>query len=120
MRPIHFEIQADDPERALAFYQQVFGWTATKWEGPIDYWLLTTGDNETPGINGGLMQRLEPEDSTANIIGVPSVDDFVAKIMAAGGSMVMPKMPVPGIGFLAYCKDPAGNVFGVLQADTTA
>jgi len=120
LRPIHFELQADDPERALAFYRQVFGWTAAKWDGPIEYWMLVTGEDAQPGINGGLMRRMDPEDSTANIIDVPSVDEFAAKVMAAGGTLIMPKMPIPGIGFLAYCKDPEGNVFGIMQPDPTA
>ena|SRR2546421_8650081 len=119
-RPMHFEISADDPERALAFYKQVFGWQASKWDGPIDYWLITTGDDSEKGINGGLMRRLDPADSTANIIGVPSVDEYTEKTTAAGGSLVMPKMAIPGIGHLAYCKDPEGNVFGIMESDPNA
>ncbi len=44
-RPVHFEISADDPERALHFYQAVFGWKSQKWDGPQDYWLISTGEN---------------------------------------------------------------------------
>ena len=55
-RPIHFEIPADQPERAIAFYQQVFGWRFQKWEGPMPYWLVQTG-GEGPGIDGGLLAR---------------------------------------------------------------
>ena len=79
-RPIHFEISADDPERVFAFYNQVFGWTASKWEGPIEYWLITTGEEGTAGINGGLMRRMDPDDTTVNTIEVPSDDDFLAKM----------------------------------------
>ncbi len=56
-RPVHFEIHADDPERAAAFYRSVFDWEIEKWEGPREYWLVTTGPEGTPGINGGLMKR---------------------------------------------------------------
>jgi predicted enzyme related to lactoylglutathione lyase len=52
-RPTHFEIPADNPERAIGFYGSVFGWQFQKWEGPMPYWLVTTGDSGT-GINGGL------------------------------------------------------------------
>lgn len=119
-RPIHFELSADDPERALAFYNQVFGWTASKWDGPIEYWLITTGEDSTPGINGGLMRRMDPSDGTVNTISVPSVDDYLAKATAAGGLIAMPKMAIPGIGYIAYCKDPEGNVFGIMQSDPDA
>lgn len=119
-RPIHFEISADNPERVLSFYNQVFGWTASKWDGPIEYWLITTGDDASPGINGGLMRRLDPSDSTVNTVGVPSVDEYLAKTTAAGGSVEMPKMAIPGIGYIAYCKDCEGNVFGIMESDPSA
>ena len=52
-----------------------------------------------------------------NTIGVPSVDEFLAKATAAGGSIAMPKMAIPGVGYIAYCKDPEGNTFGIMQSD---
>jgi predicted enzyme related to lactoylglutathione lyase len=55
MRPVHFEIHATDPERAVAFYGRVFGWKFERW-GEIPYWLITTGDTN-PGIDGGLVPR---------------------------------------------------------------
>jgi predicted enzyme related to lactoylglutathione lyase len=119
-RPIHFEISADDPQRALAFYQAVFGWTSSKWEGPLDYWLIQTGEDTEPGINGGLMQRMSPEDSTVNTVQVSSVDECLEKVTAAGGTIAMPKMAIPGIGYVAYCKDTEGNVFGVMHPDPAA
>ena len=51
----HFELATDDLEKTAAFYRAVFGWGVYKWEGPVDYWLVDTGDASTPGINGGLM-----------------------------------------------------------------
>ena len=51
----HFELATDDLEKTAAFYRNVFGWQIQKWEGPVDYWLVTSGDASTPGINGGLM-----------------------------------------------------------------
>ena len=56
-RPIHFEIHAAYPPRAIAFYVGLFGWTFTKWAGPADYWVIKTGDDGVPGINGGLLTR---------------------------------------------------------------
>lgn len=118
-RPIHFEIPADDPERAAAFYRDLFGWQITKWEGPIDYWLVTTGEGG-PGIDGGLMKRPAPGYPVVNTIDVPSIDEYVKKVEAKGGKITMPKMAVTGIGWMAYCTDPEGNLFGIMEMDPTA
>jgi hypothetical protein len=119
-RVVHFEIPADDPDRASGFYQQVFGWQINKWDGPEPYWLITTGDNNQPGINGGLMKRRHPDQPVVNTIDVLSVDDYVAKISQHGGEIVVPKMAVPGVGWLAYFKDTEGNIFGIMQSDDSA
>jgi predicted enzyme related to lactoylglutathione lyase len=54
-RVVQFEVHADNPERAVKFYREIFGWELVKWEGPQDCWLITTGPNDESGINGGLM-----------------------------------------------------------------
>jgi predicted enzyme related to lactoylglutathione lyase len=118
-RPIHFEIPADQPERAIAFYEQVFGWRFQKWDGPMPYWLVQTGA-DGPGIDGGLLARQHQGQGTVNTVGVSSCDDFLRKVENAGGSTVVPKMGVPGVGWLAYCTDPEGNTFGIMQNDPTA
>jgi len=118
-RVVHFELAADNPERAAKFYGQVFGWKITKWEGPEDYWLVTTGDDKQPGINGGLMRPRGPQ-KVVNTVDVPSVDEFTAKITKNGGKIVAPKMAIPGVGYLAYCQDTEGNAFGIMQSDETA
>ena len=119
-RPIHFEIPADNPERASAFYRDVFGWQFQKWDGPMPYWLIVTGKDGERGIDGGMMPRQAPDTSTVNTIGVASLDASLETIEAKGGKTVVPKMPVPGVGWLAYCVDTEGNTFGVMQADETA
>jgi predicted enzyme related to lactoylglutathione lyase len=119
-RVIHFEINADEPARAAEFYRGVFGWKVQKWEGPIDYWLITTGPSDEPGIDGALVRRTAPNANIWNTIEVPSVDDYVARVLEAGGALVMPKQTIPGIGYQAYCRDPEGNVFGLYQADSSA
>ena len=75
-RVVHFEINSDNPHRALSFYQDVFGWTAEKWDGPEDYWLIKTGEDNAPGINGGLLKRPMPGLSTVNTVQVDSVNTF--------------------------------------------
>lgn len=119
-RPIHFDIAADDPDRAMKFYKGVFGWKFNKWDGPLDYWLVTTGEKDEPGINGGISRRNKQMPGVMNTIGVPSVDRYMKKIEAKGGKILMPKMAIPGIGWFATCQDTEGNVFGIIQEDAEA
>jgi predicted enzyme related to lactoylglutathione lyase len=126
-RVIHFEIHAQNPERAVQFYKSIFGWQITKWDGPMDYWLITTGPADQPGINGGLLPRRGPgpiEMQAVNsyicTVDVPSVDEALKAITAKGGTIALPKKPVPGVDWLAYGKDTEGNIFGVMQNDATA
>lgn len=117
-RVVHFEIYTDDPESVRPFYENVFGWKIQKWDGPVEYWLATTGSETEPGINGGLLRPREGQNpGTLNTIAVDSIDEVLNKIQAQGGSICLPKMAVPKIGWLAYVQDPAGNVFGVLEPD---
>jgi predicted enzyme related to lactoylglutathione lyase len=120
LRVTHFEISVDDPERAIKFYTDAFGWKVKKWEGPMDYWLITTGPKDQPGIDGGLMKREHPGASTTNTINVPSVDEFISKITEAGGKIVAPKQSIPGVGYFASCQDTEGNTFGIMEEDTSA
>ncbi|MCX6828136.1 MAG: VOC family protein [candidate division Zixibacteria bacterium] len=124
-RVVHFEIHADNPERAAKFYTDSFGWKIQKWNGPVEYWMVMTGEPGKPGINGGLMRRHGTVTGDSVIafvctLDVPSVDDYVKKVIAAGGTIVMPKSAVPGIGWMAYGKDTEGNIFGLMQEDPNA
>ncbi len=119
-RIIHFEIPADDPDRAVAFYKKVFGWKIDTWGGPMNYWLVTTGEDKEPGINGAITEKSENVPATTNTVSVQSFDEAVKKITAAGGKVLMPKMAVPGIGYMTYCKDTEGNTFGIMQMDPSA
>ena len=124
-RVVHFEIHADDPERAISFYNSVFGWQFQKWEGQWDYWMIITGPEGTPGINGGLVKRTSEVAGDSVIayvctIDVPSVDEYADKILANGGTIVVPKMPIPGVAWLVDSKDTEGNIFGVHQEDASA
>ncbi|HVK04790.1 MAG TPA: VOC family protein [Armatimonadaceae bacterium] len=117
-RVVHFETPAEDPERAAKFYADVFGWQTQKWEGPEDYWLIRTGE-QGPGIDGAFMKPcaeggFAPRTPVCTI-DVPSVDEALAKIEASGGKVVMPRMEVPGVGFLAYFADTEGVISGIMQ-----
>lgn len=115
---IHFEIPADDPKRAAEFYTRVFGWKVEKW-GPVDYWNVTAGKDDEPGINGAISPRSELP-VTRNTISVPSIEEFADKITKAGGKIVTPKMPIPGFGYLVSCIDTEGNAFNIMQQDSKA
>lgn len=118
-RVVHFEIAVDDPERAIKFYEDVFGWKVQKWDGPVDYWLVSTGDEGQPGINGGILRRSGPQ-VIVNTLDVPDVDEYIAKLQAAGGTVALEKRAVPGTGYLAYGIDTEGNIFGIMQSDPSA
>ena len=119
-RIVHFELPVDDPTRAVNFYQNVFGWQINKWDGPTDYWLIATGPDSEPGINGALTRRTEGFMNTVNTVGVASLDDAVAKVEANGGKILLPRMAIEGMGWLAYAQDTEGNNFGMMQMDPSA
>jgi predicted enzyme related to lactoylglutathione lyase len=126
-RVVHFEIHADNPDRAVEFYTRHFGWKMDKWNGPMEYWTIQTGGKEEPGIDGGLLRRQgpppqagEPVSSFVCTIQVESIDQKVADITASGGLLAVPKMPIPSMGWLAYFKDTEGNIVGLFQPDLTA
>ena len=118
-RVVHFDVYADDVERAIAFYQTVFGWSIAKVEG-MDYWLIKTGEGD-PGIDGGLSKRESSTQGTVPQFGftctvdVEDVRATFAAAVAAGGSEVHQPGPVPGVGYLAYVRDPDGNHLGLMQ-----
>lgn len=118
-RVIHFEIAVDDPERAAAFYERALGWKVTKWEGPIDYWLVTTGQEGEPGIDGALARREPGSPPVVNTIGVADLEETIRKVEEAGGKLVS-RSTIPGVGYLAYLEDTEGNPFGAMQEDPSA
>lgn len=119
-RITHFEIPADDPERAIKFYEKVFGWKIEKWDGPIEYWMIMTGSEDEPGIDGGLSRREDPDTRVENMIDVKDLEQSINEVEANGGTIIRPKMAVPTVGWLAYFKDPEGNIFGMMEIDPDA
>jgi hypothetical protein len=119
-RVVHFEIHSADPDTAAKFYSTIFGWKISKWDGPVEYWVVQTGDG--PGIDGGLVRR-QGEAPTAGAavnayvctIAVESLDEMLTTIIVNGGDVVVAKHEIPHVGLLAYFKDRDGNIFGVLQ-----
>jgi predicted enzyme related to lactoylglutathione lyase len=117
---VHFEIPADNPERAIAFYRKAFNWEFQKFEGPMSYWMIMTGARDERGIDGGLMPREYPGQGPVTVVDVESVDEASKTIKNAGGEPVAPKASIPGVGYAAYFKDTEGNVFGIFQGDPMA
>jgi uncharacterized protein len=121
-RVIHFEIHADDTDRAEGFYTAVFGWKVERYGGPVDYRLLTTGPDGAAGINGAILARQgdgpgasQPVNAFVCTIEVESIEETERAVPEAGGTQVVDRMEVPGVGQLSYFKDTEGNVFGALQ-----
>jgi predicted enzyme related to lactoylglutathione lyase len=136
---VHFEIPADQPERAARFYRELFGWEIGKWEGSaeeregmeyrppaFEYWMVRTvptdaeGRPTRPGVNGGLMKRMFPGQTPVNYVGVEDVDDFARRAEKLGAKVIVPKRPVPGMGWFAQLTDTEGNVFAIWQMDPKA
>src|SRR5271165_5425625 len=99
-RVVHFEIPCSEPERTAAFYTNMFGWTIKKWEGPINYWMVSTG--EGMGIDGALTERGGTITSTTNTIDVVDIKAAIAKVKALGGQIHGDVMPIPGVGLFIY------------------
>lgn len=116
---VHFEIPVDNPERAMEFYKKAFNWQFQKFEG-WPYWLVIGGGDDERGINGGLMMRDDTGPAPVTVVGVESIDAAANAIEAAGGAPVVPKMPIPGVGWSARFRDPEGNIFGVYEDDPSA
>ena len=128
-RVVHFDIQADDIERAKAFYADVFGWEFQDYGDFVGsaYWGIVTGPDDEPGINGGLLKRPAPTAGPmtgANgfvcTVGVEDYDATHARILAAGGQVALPKLPLTGMAWQGYYVDTEGNTFGIHQPDSNA
>lgn len=125
---VHFEIPADEPERAAKFYRDLFGWQINRWEGGegMEYWMVETVPTDAAGmpvrqgVNGGLMRRMFPGQTPVNYIAVANVDEFVGKAERLGAKVLMGKHPVPGMGWFAQLADTEGNVFAIWETDPTA
>ena len=122
-RPVHFEIHADDPQRAIAFYTGVFGWTVNQWADQ-QYWLVSTGPTEEPGIDGAILPRMgerpaigAPVVGMVNTVQVDDLDASLAMAIELGGALALDKMIIPGVGTVAYLLDSEANVVGILQPE---
>jgi len=118
---VHFEIPFDDKARASKFYSTMFGWKLTEFP-EMNYVMAETAPVNAkrmpvePGsINGGLFQRPKEAPHPVLYVAVDSIDATLKKIEAAGGKVVTPNTPIPGMGAFARVSDPEGNVIGLFQ-----
>lgn len=128
-RVTHFEIHAADPQRAIKFYGEVFGWEFPQWMENPPYWGVMTapeGSNEA-GINGGLMNRrgdAPVEGAAVNAfvctVQVDAYDSIHTKILDHGGTVAVPKYAIPGMAWAGFYKDTEGNIFGVNEPNQDA
>ena len=128
-RVVHFEIQADDVERAKKFYSDAFDWSFEDFSGVVGatYWGVVTGPDDEPGINGGLLQRPvaaprvgQGTNAYVCTMQVADYDTVEARILQAGGQVALPKMALPGMAWQGYYLDTEGNTFGIHQPDPEA
>jgi len=117
-----FGITADDVSRARLFYEQVFGWRFEPW-GPPEFYLVHTGDDKNPGVQGLLHKRREPVNGTGMTgfectIGVENIDQIIRAVEASGGKTVMAKFHIPTVGTGFYFNDTEGNFVGAMQYES--
>jgi len=110
-----FNIPAAEGGRARAFYEKVFAWRAEPFPGIEDAFEITTG-----GIGGEIFPRAYPGEPVTIFVGVPSVEEYAARIEEAGGRVVVPKTAVPGRGYFAIFEDTEQNRLGLWQNDSSA
>ncbi len=118
---VHFDIGADNPDRAKKFYEELFGWKIETIPGFQDYYEIETADlNGVKGIGGGLTKRQNPgQTGITNFIGVKSIEEAMSKVSVLGGK-VQSKHVIPGYSYIAMCTDTENNGFGLFQDDKQA
>ena len=114
-RVIHFEIPADDPERAIRFYAAMFGWDISRPDDSQDYWLAKTGAEGQHGINGAFIKRSEIT-TVVNTVAVENLAVLLARVRECGGD-VIEELTISSVGKFAYCHDTEGNLFGMLERE---
>lgn len=119
-RVIYFDIAADDVERAIKFYEAVFGWKIVKARGPLDYWLVSTGAKEDAGIDGGIAPREVAWQRITCFVDVGSLAATLAKVQTQSGTILQPKTVIPGEGYIAVVQDTEDNVIGIIERSQTA
>ena len=119
---VHFDIGADDLDRAKKFYEELFNWKIASMPGLSNYYEITTSDiHGVHSIGGGLTKREKPlQNGITNFIGAVSINETIAKLDKLGGKIIQSKQAIPGYGYVAVCTDTENNVFGLFEDDKNA
>ncbi len=125
MKPTYFDLTVKDVNQARTFFQEIFGWRFERFPMPYEYYRIQAGPEEEPGIDGGIGALKDAPvaggiPATQLTIPVANLDETIEKVLAAGGKVIEPRMPIPGIGWYATCAEPGGLRFGVIEADQDA
>lgn len=125
MKPTYFDLTVRNLTDARRFFEQVLGWRFQEFPMPYEYYRIEAGPDDEPGIDGGIGAMKDAPivgDAPATLVTIPVVnlDEYLARVEAAGGRVVEPKLPIPGIGWYATCAEPGGLRFGMIQADPDA
>lgn len=119
---VHFDISAENVERAKKFYHEMFDWKFIAMPEPMNYTLIETNDLKgEKSVGGGMAKRENPQQTgMINFMGVISLDESVKKVIELGGKITQQKQTVPGWGYMAACMDTENNAFGLFQEDVNA
>ena len=110
---IHFEIPASDIKRMIEFYSKAFGWKIEQWDGE-EYWLVTAGSADDPGINGAIYLK-DWMKTVVDTISVKNLDEVIKKITENGGQIIKEPTDIPEVGKHAYFRDPEGTLMGIME-----
>ena len=125
MKPTYFDLTVRDVTAARRFFEAALGWRFERFPMPYEYYRIQAGPADEPGIDGGIGALADTEVTgglpTATLtVPVPDLDAALARVTQAGGSVVEPRMEIPGIGWYATCAEPGGLRFGLIEADPKA
>lgn len=117
-RPLYFQLPSANPEALANFYASCFGWSIAPLENFSDIWVLVTGPNDSPGLQGIIMGKYM--DCTVNVIAVENLDHSLAAVQSHGGGITTPKHFIENMGFFAWCTDNDANQFVLMQPTPNA
>jgi predicted enzyme related to lactoylglutathione lyase len=118
---VHFDVPAENINRAKNFYEKLFNWKIEPVPGPMEYFNISTMDDKgNLSVGGGMGKRGQPNQKITNYIGVDSIEDYLKKVEDLGGKIIMPKTTIPGFGYLATFLDTENNILGLWETDESA
>jgi uncharacterized protein len=125
MKPVYFDLTVGDLSKARAFFEAVFGWKFERFPMPYEYYRITAGAADEPGIDGGMGSLADAAAQTDRpmvslMLPVEDLGTALDQVVANGGKVTEPRAAIPGVGWMATCAEPGGLRFGLLEADPEA